>query len=636
MIKANRVLLRIIAAHLFIGVLLTAVLLAAVSAALSGRIERTQAAAAEELLQQTCQTASVLISDAYGDFYTLWTRSLPVRQVLAREGADAATTAEASAQLASAVRASEIVHSVQLINRDTGLVLTDQGSATRFTDAEDPGAIELLRDFALNFDAWHNEVFFPRTLAAAGGAEASPVSLLSVIFATRSDDGDVHGGLVVNIDRARLARATTPFEISGQLLMLSPDGRLIADLSGHADLTPADASALKSMLSVPDESGSLIIPFAGERSFLVYQRAVPLGFVFVRVLPYRLLEAEDRSLNRIVVLLFVAAILVSLIASAFSVWVIYHPLSHLVRRLREVAKPPLQLQNDEYAILQSATDALLAENQRSALVRLINGQADAAVLDRLQFSQPAFLALAMSPDHAERTGPDFIERVRLLADTGHGWQAAVTAPDNVSVVLNGGRFDDEALAEMLAQARALQAAVLQQLGESIAIGCGLPAAGSEGVRTSHRQALAALQQALLLGEGQLARFSAPEPASGSARQSRDAVVQAIIAYIDDHLGDSSLTPEAIAEHVGLSVGYMRQLFRSEQGGTVSDYLVSRRIGRARVLLADTDLTARQIAEQVGYPDSRYFYTVFRKQTGETTDAYRRRIRADRSSMGNDV
>ena len=32
----------------------------------------------------------------------------------------------------------------------------------------------------------------------------------------------------------------------------------------------------------------------------------------------------------------------------------------------------------------------------------------------------------------------------------------------------------------------------------------------------------------------------------------------------EHAKDTS--PEAIAEHVGLSVGYMRQLFRSEQGG----------------------------------------------------------------------
>ena len=163
MFKTNRVLLRIIYSHLLAGVLLTAVLLAVVSSVLSTRIERTQATAAQSLLRQTYQTTSVLLSDTYDDFYALWARNDLIREALSPTGVAPAQASELGTMLAEAVRRDEIVHSVQLINRDTGLVYSDQTPLpTDFSNADDPGAIALLRDFALNFDAWRDEVFFPR------------------------------------------------------------------------------------------------------------------------------------------------------------------------------------------------------------------------------------------------------------------------------------------------------------------------------------------------------------------------------------------------------------------------------------------------------------------------------------------
>ena len=477
---------------------------------------------------------------------------------------------------------------------------------------------------------------FPGVLAPRAGSEAE-TGLLSVIFASHAADGAIHSGIVVNIDRARLARLVTPAALPGQLLMVSPTGHLIANLSGASADIGSDPSvspaadnemALQRIIVASAEDGSLTAQFQGEQTFIVYHKASQLGFIFIRTLPYRLLLAESSDTNQVVIFLFVVAMLISLAISVLSIWMIYHPLNRLVRRMRDIVRPSEQTQADEYAFLQAATTALYEQNRRSALVRLFFGQADAAVLDSLQFHHTVFLVLALAPDQAGLASAMFMERLRQLAESFPGWQAAVTAPDCVSVLLNGDGFDEAVLERIYSQIKDLQQAACQQLQQCVAVGIGTAVTEAGSIRTSHRQALAALQQALAQGNGQLALYHEPDAFRGSASQNRPAITQRIEDYANAHLGEQDLTPESIAEHIGLSLGYMRQLFRSEHGESVNDYILGRRIAQAQILLATTDLTAKQIGAQVGFPDSRYFYTVFRKQTGVTTEAYRRHVRTD--------
>jgi len=41
------------------------------------------------------------------------------------------------------------------------------------------------------------------------------------------------------------------------------------------------------------------------------------------------------------------------------------------------------------------------------------------------------------------------------------------------------------------------------------------------------------------------------------------------------------------------------------------------------LLINTDSTAKDISESVGYYDNRYFYTLFKKKVGMTTEEFRK-------------
>lgn len=86
------------------------------------------------------------------------------------------------------------------------------------------------------------------------------------------------------------------------------------------------------------------------------------------------------------------------------------------------------------------------------------------------------------------------------------------------------------------------------------------------------------------------------------------------------------TIEALAAEVGLAPTYLAQLFAREVGVGPHRYLTERRIGRARQLLADSDLPVTAIAHALGFTSGQHLATAFRRATGDTPTDHRRRRR----------
>ena len=93
-------------------------------------------------------------------------------------------------------------------------------------------------------------------------------------------------------------------------------------------------------------------------------------------------------------------------------------------------------------------------------------------------------------------------------------------------------------------------------------------------------------------------------------------VQNAIFLIQTELnGDLSLA--ALAERLNVSRNYLSTLFSREVGRTLGDYVLDRRIQRARHLLLTTPLPVQVIAWEVGIPDANYFARLFKRETGYT-------------------
>ena len=97
-------------------------------------------------------------------------------------------------------------------------------------------------------------------------------------------------------------------------------------------------------------------------------------------------------------------------------------------------------------------------------------------------------------------------------------------------------------------------------------------------------------------------------------------------FLARHYADPNLMLQDVAGEVHLSQSHFSTVFSQETGLTFTQYLTALRIGKAKELLAATEMRSAQIAQEVGYNDSHYFSYLFKKTTGMTPSEYRRSSR----------
>jgi AraC family transcriptional regulator len=97
-----------------------------------------------------------------------------------------------------------------------------------------------------------------------------------------------------------------------------------------------------------------------------------------------------------------------------------------------------------------------------------------------------------------------------------------------------------------------------------------------------------------------------------------------VAYIEEHLAES-ISLAALADLVGLSACYFCRAFRQSFGVPPQRYQLAKRVERAKTLLAKHAASVTDVGLSVGYNDASAFCTAFRRVTGLTPSAYRRRL-----------
>lgn len=90
--------------------------------------------------------------------------------------------------------------------------------------------------------------------------------------------------------------------------------------------------------------------------------------------------------------------------------------------------------------------------------------------------------------------------------------------------------------------------------------------------------------------------------------------------------DAELSLTAVAQAVGVSDSYLRRAFRASYGEAPLEHLLHLRIRHAKDLLQSEFYTVAEIAARCGFHSTGYFIQCFRKQTGETPNAFRLRQR----------
>ena len=98
----------------------------------------------------------------------------------------------------------------------------------------------------------------------------------------------------------------------------------------------------------------------------------------------------------------------------------------------------------------------------------------------------------------------------------------------------------------------------------------------------------------------------------------------VTSYIEEHV-DQTIPLAKLAELARLSPYYFCRAFKESFGLPPHRYHISRRIDRAKALLANASQSVTEIGLSLGFSETSSFTATFRKMTGSTPTGYRRSL-----------
>ena len=108
-----------------------------------------------------------------------------------------------------------------------------------------------------------------------------------------------------------------------------------------------------------------------------------------------------------------------------------------------------------------------------------------------------------------------------------------------------------------------------------------------------------------------------EVVSAMPQREKKAVPEAVaraMRFADEHIGEPIDTPQ-MARAAGVSVPQMKRLFASEVGIPPKEFILRRKIDRAKEMLAAKRMPVTDIGLALGFSSSQHFATIFKRYAG---------------------
>jgi AraC family transcriptional regulator len=121
----------------------------------------------------------------------------------------------------------------------------------------------------------------------------------------------------------------------------------------------------------------------------------------------------------------------------------------------------------------------------------------------------------------------------------------------------------------------------------------------------------------------LGRYRAPLKPSGGLSKTQ---LRRVVAYVEEHL-DRDLSLARLADVAGVSASHLKTLFRRSTGLPVHEYVVRRRVERAKALLLRGELPISQVAFAAGFAHQSHMSRWMRRVLGVTPASVARGSRA---------
>lgn len=163
----------------------------------------------------------------------------------------------------------------------------------------------------------------------------------------------------------------------------------------------------------------------------------------------------------------------------------------------------------------------------------------------------------------------------------------------------------------------------------------LPDLFSDLVRSTHTEEFGAglfqrikfLEFLILLN-----RICEQEGGSYTGASTENRTVQAILHYINDHLGEETLSVDSIAQAAFLNRSYLMHLFKAETGYTIGRYIAEKRLFLARSCIA-SGMSITDACYHSGFKNYTAFYYAYKNKYGSAPSKETKPYLSDKPSEG---
>jgi len=106
--------------------------------------------------------------------------------------------------------------------------------------------------------------------------------------------------------------------------------------------------------------------------------------------------------------------------------------------------------------------------------------------------------------------------------------------------------------------------------------------------------------------------------------STDARLQRVVSYVENNYSEK-LNLKGVAELFYYNCAYLGKSFKKHTGKSFSEYLDMLRVDAAKKLLQSTDMKVYEISAAIGYSNTDYFHSKFKKYARESPLVFRKKV-----------
>ncbi|MDP3304716.1 MAG: AraC family transcriptional regulator [Erysipelotrichaceae bacterium] len=587
----------IIVSYIITGLILTGILSLTYSYLLTNQIIDARYKQADSALQVATSSTTLLLEEVYARYFQLF--QTDPQLILYKEGQLDITLQSYIGNLAFN---DVLVDSILLVDVANQTMVDSLSRTTRLSESPDLGIMNMLDDLALANSAIRNLIFYPRTTAI----DQQEKKYLTLTFASRTVGGALDKVMFVNLDAQLLSKLLYYESDTSYMIIVNRFGQIISDSSNQYfnDNYFDSENEVSKNLGI-DVNNAYIARVQEVKSIVVYQQTSKFNLTFFSISNYQQITGEVTKSNWIVMVLFGFFLALTGVLSLVLSKRIYSPIQRLVYQIAQMNHLNPDFQVDEFEFIYKALDDISQRKVSDELRNVFAGKkTDNSNTDwtdaQIIVLQPRLVDLNQSQN---------------LKTSEHIWELF---KPNITLI-------DEYTLAAFASMEQIES-YEQWNNDTWIAGISHPVEKSDQINKCFKQAKVACEFAFTKDDVKVQYYSTI--VSNESSEPRLQIKNQLHSYIVENFHDSQMSIDSLAQALGYSIGYVRQIFKEEMGVPYNEYLIVARIDEAKRLLEQTELSAKEIGDRIGISDTRYFYTVFKNRIGMTAQEYRKKKREE--------